>query len=343
LKRESWVGALFEVQQRGYLHITTSRWRCATNLEQIPAMPLNWNAYDEYFTDRERAPISEHTKRDLEVEAAALLELSPEQRETSWGICTLPGCYGMVIQLRPDLRHRWNPDMDRAVGLKIFHADSFGKQAKKLVPFHTDERCSYPGLPNPQVQAVYDGGRFVRALPREQELRWYLIQEWVEGDTWDEVIQLPTFGPDDAATILRSLFEGIIFPLWSVGVIWWDIRANNYCVRSTPSGLEVVMIDTDSLQAYSDEIRNRPNVHNLRNVKKATGVKRLKTMITGLVDAVTKNLKLGRESKLAKSSTEDRVRDFLDVLGQPGALKRQAAQDALNRMIDCFKTQTWIR
>lgn len=306
-------------------------------------MPLNWKAYDEYFTGREREPISEHTKRDLEVEAAALLQLSPEQRETIWGICTLPGCYGMVIRLLPDLRHRWNPDKDLAVGLKIFHADNFGKQAKKLVPFHTHERRSYPGLPNAQVQEVYDGGRFDRALPREQEPRWYLIQEWVEGDTWDEVIKNPAFGPEEAVMLLESLFEGIIFPLWGDGVIWWDIRANNYCVRSTPSGLEVVMIDTDSLQAYSDEIRERPNDHRLRNVKKATGVKRLRTMITGLVDAVTKNLKLGRESKLVKRSAEDRVRDFLDVLGQPGALNRQEAQDALNRMIDCFKTQTWIR
>lgn len=308
-------------------------------------MPINWNAYDQYFVDFEtaRKPMSEQTKRNIEGEAAVLLRLRPEQREFVWGACTLPGCYGMVIHLPSALQHPWNPDMTRAVGLKIFHADGFGVQAKKLVPFHTSERLSYPGLPNRQVQDVYHGGQFSRALPQEQEPRWYLVQEWIEGDTWDEVIKRPAFGPDEAVVILRSLFEGIIFPLWSNGVIWWDIRANNYCVRSIASGLEVVMIDTDSLQAYSDEIRNRPDNHQLRDEKKRTGVKRLKTMINGLVEAVAKNLGIGKKSTLAKQNTDARTNAFLEVLSQPGALNWSAAQGELDRMIDCFRTQTWVR
>ena len=307
-------------------------------------MPINWNLYDQYFADPEKTqrPIGPETRQALETEAGTLLELPPDHQRTVWGECTIPGCYGMVLRLPSELRHRWNSERNRTVGLKVFHSDGFGKSGRDLVPFHTKVRQGYPGLPNPQVQQVYDGGQFKNALPGEAAPRWYLIQEWIEGETWDAVLARGTLGSERGAALISSLFEGIIFPLWSKGVIWWDIRSNNYCVRECPQGIDVVMIDTDSLAAYSDEILNTPGCHQKRDAKKLTGVRRLNTMIQGLSDAVFRNRESkARLSKAARSGGEERKQAFLAMLAKPGPLQCEAARAELERMLKYFQESVW--
>lgn len=307
-------------------------------------MPFDWNLYDHYFRDPKRTqqPIGKETRLSLEAESANLLKLSPEERRGVWGECTIPGCYGMVIRLPSELRHRWNSGGDRAVGFKVFHPHGFGKSARELVPFHTKVRRGYPGLPNPQVQQVFDGGQFENALPGEAAPRWYLIQEWIEGETWDAVLERGTLDGEQGRALIVSLFEGIIFPLWSQGVIWWDIRSNNYCVRESPKGMEVVMIDTDSLAAYSDEIVNTPGCHLKRDAKKLTGVRRLNTMIQGLSDAVLRNRgPKGRISKDVRKQAEEMKQTLLETLARPGPLQCEAARTKLERMVTYFQESLW--
>ncbi len=307
-------------------------------------MPLNWNLYDQYFktSERQRQPIEQRTKEALEVEVASLLNLLPDRKQTVWGECSIPGCYGIVIRLPSDLRHRWNPNGARSLGLKVFHPDGFGKSARDLVPFHTKVRHRYPGLPSSQVQEVYDGGQFENSLPGEAGPRWYLIQEWIEGETWDEVLQRSPLGIDTGEALIRSLFEGIVFPLWERGVIWWDIRSNNYCVRECAKGVEVVMIDTDSLAAYRDEILLTPESHLKRDAKKGTGVKRLRTMIRNLSEAVLRGQGArARSSNATKSGEEERMNAFLATLAHPGPLRRESAQIELERMLKFLKENVW--
>jgi hypothetical protein len=136
--------------------------------------------------------------------------------------------------------------------------------------------------------------------------------------------------------MLRSLFEGVIFPLWSRGVVWWDIRDSNYCVRLRGAKPEVVMIDTDSLEAYHREILQTPEIHTLRNQKKLTGVKRLKTMVNNLAKVISEahpGLVSRRETKHRYTAALD---DFLMILSAPGPLHTPAAQGALERLVACL-------
>jgi len=273
-----------------------------------------------------------------------MLGLDQAVKPSVWGECSKPGCYGLtVIRLPATLAHRWNPKAQQAIGLKVFHLDGFGgRKAESLVKFHLNVRPRYPGLPHPQVQEVLDGGQLSRRLPDESGQRWYLVQEWIEGETWDQWLERRLITPEDGVQLLNSLFGGIILPLWSAGVIWWDIRACNYCVRWRGGGHEVVMIDTDSLEPYHKEILETPAEHSIRDAKKGTGVKRLRTMIDELSKAVMSHLNpTGRTRAAPKASSSQEVADFLQRLSSHGALDLGVAQSQLVHMVDHLRNHVW--
>lgn len=308
-------------------------------------MPLDWKNYDSYFDGSVKQPqLPSTSKQALEEELSSMLRLDEAVRPSVWGECTQPGCYGLtVIHLPASLRHRWNPDAQKAIGLKVFHLDGFGgRKAEPLVKFHLEVRPRYPGLPQLQVQEVLDGGQLACCLPDESGKRWYLIQEWIEGETWDQWLESRDISPDHGVELLQSLFGGIILPLWSRGVIWWDIRAGNYCVRRSGKGHEVVMIDTDSLEAYHKEILETPADHSIRDAKKGTGVKRLRTMIDQLSKAVmSRPNPTARTRAATKASSTQEVADFLQRLSSPGALDHPKARSSLDRMVNHLRQNLW--
>lgn len=91
-------------------------------------MPLDWKNYDSYFDGSVKQPqLSLVGKMALEEELSSMLRLDEAVSPSVWGQCTQPGCYGLtVIHLPASLRHRWNPDAQKAIGLKVFHLDGFG-------------------------------------------------------------------------------------------------------------------------------------------------------------------------------------------------------------------------
>lgn len=238
-------------------------------------MPLNWTNYDEYFDQpRDQEPIDEHARQEVEGIAAGILQLSTASLGSLWGHCSPPGLFAQtVVQVESSIPHRFTDACrNKAIGVKIFKS---GK-GRNLVLKHTHLRQKLPGLPNNLVQNVYAAG--------EYEGTFFLIQEWIEGDDLDTYLKRNAPLPQDVAQqLLNDMLQGIIIPLWSGGTIWWDIRAGNLCVTERDGKPRLVLIDTDSLLAYAEEILNTPLVFTKRDKGKITALKRIKTILTNLV------------------------------------------------------------
>ena len=238
-------------------------------------MPLKWKHYDAYFNDpRDQQQIDDNRKIEIERIAGQILHLDAQTMQSTWGSCSPPGVSAQtVVRVESSIPHRFTGIcQNKAIGLKIFKN---GKGCK-LVHGHTHSRRKLPGLPNDFVQEVYDAG--------EHNCTFFLVQDWIEGESLETYLNGKTHLPPDVAQqLLKDLFEGIIIPLWSAGTSWWDIRAGNFCVTERDSKQRLVLIDTDSLLAYADEIIETPLVFTKRDKGKVFALKRIKTIATDLV------------------------------------------------------------
>ena len=238
-------------------------------------MPLKWKHYDEYFNHpRDQQQIDDNTKLEMESIASEILGLDRQTVQSTWGSCSPPGVSAQtVVRVESSIPHRFTGIcQNKAIGLKIFKN---GKGCK-MVHGHTHSRRKLPGLPNDFVQEVYDAG--------EHNGTFFLVQGWIEGESLETYLNRKTqLPPDEVQQLLKDLFEGIIIPLWSAGTIWWDIRAGNFCVTERDSKQRLVLIDTDSLLAYADEIIETPLVFTKRDKGKVFALKRIKTIATDLV------------------------------------------------------------
>jgi serine/threonine protein kinase len=254
-------------------------------------MSLNWKNYDEYFNHpRDQQQIDENTKLEIEKIAAEILGLDYESLKSTWGSCSPPGVFAQtVVRVESSTPHRFSGICQKkAIGLKIFKK---GK-GRKLVLSHKHLRNKLPGLPNDFVQEVYDAD--------EHNGTFFLVQEWIEGESLETYLNRKTHLPPDVAQqLINDLFEGIIIPLWSAGTIWWDIRTGNFCVTERDDKQRLALIDTDSLLAYAEEIIETPHVFTKRNHGKVTALKRIKTIATDLVmSAIPEERLRGSKTKL---------------------------------------------
>ena len=294
-------------------------------------MPLKWKHYDEYFNHpRDQQQIDDNTKLEMEKIASEILGLDRQTMQSTWGSCSPPGVSAQtVVRVESSIPHRFTGIcQNKAIGLKIFKN---GKGCK-LVHGHTHSRRKLPGLPNDFVQEVYDAG--------EHNGTFFLIQGWIEGESLETYLNRKTqLPPDEVQQLLKDLFEGIIIPLWSAGTIWWDIRAGNFCVTERDSKQRLVLIDTDSLLDYADEIIETPLVFTERNRGKVTALKRIKTIVTDLVLSAipVENLRGKR------SSLKQQIRAIADAsliaFDQHGQLEN--GQQAFETFIERFQIEEW--
>ena len=292
-------------------------------------MSLIWDTYDEYFNlPRDQQQIDDNRKIEIERIAGQILGLDRQTVQSTWGSCSPPGVSAQtVVRVESSIPHRFTGIcQNKAIGLKIFKN---GKGCK-MVHGHTHSRRKLPGLPNDFVQEVYDAG--------EHNGTFFLVQGWIEGESLETYLNRKTqLPPDEVQQLLKDLFEGIIIPLWSAGTIWWDIRAGNFCVTERDSKQRLVLIDTDSLLDYADEIIETPLVFTERNHGKVTALKRIKTIATNLVlSAIPKDKLRGSKTKL-ELQIKSILNETLAPFEQPGPLQNGA--ECLKSLEDkVFKT-----
>ena len=292
-------------------------------------MPLKWKHYDEYFNHpRDQQQIDDNTKLEMESIASEILGLDRQTVQSTWGSCSPPGVSAQtVVRVESSIPHRFTGIcQNKAIGLKIFKN---GKGCK-MVHGHTHSRRKLPGLPNDFVQEVYDAG--------EHNCTFYLVQEWIAGDSMENILKNETpLTMEAARQLLSDLLEGILLPLWSAGTIWWDIRAGNFCVTERDGKQRLVLIDTDSLLAYAEEIIETPLVFTKRNHGKVTALKRIKTIVTDLVLLTIPEDKLrGSKTKL-ELQIKSILNETLAPFEQPGPLQNGA--ECLKSLEDkVFKT-----
>ena len=294
-------------------------------------MPLIWNNYDAYFNDpRDQQQIDDNTKLEIERIASEILGLDRQTMQSTWGSCSPPGVSAQtVVRVESSIPHRFTGIcQNKAIGLKIFKK---GK-GRELVIDHKHSRNKLPGLPNELVQGVYDAD--------EHNCTFFLVQAWIEGESLETYLNRKTqLPPDVVQQLLKDLFEGIIIPLWSAGTIWWDIRAGNFCVTERDSKQRLVLIDTDSLLAYADEIIETPLVFTKRNHGKVTALKRIKKIVTNLVLSAipVENLRGKR------SSLKQQIRAIADAsliaFEQHGRLEN--GKQSFETLIERLQKEVW--
>jgi serine/threonine protein kinase len=284
-------------------------------------MSLNWKNYDEYFSHpRDQQQINANTKVEIERIASKILGLDDETLKSSWGSCSPPG--GLCTNGRSG-REFHSSSFFRYLSEQGDWAQDFQKgKGLQLVLSHKHLRTKLPGLPNDFVQEVYDAGG--------HNDTFYLVQEWVEGNSLENFLanQTPTT-PEVAIQLLSDFFEGILLPLWSAGTIWWDIQAGNFGVTERDDKQRLVLIDTDSLLAYAEEIIETSQVFTKRNHGKVTALKRIKTILTDLV-----MLTIPKENlRGSKTKLELQVKSILNEMFAPFE-----QSGPLQNWAECFKS-----
>ena len=276
-------------------------------------MSLIWDTYDEYFNlPRDQQQIDDNRKIEIERIAGEILHLDAQTIKSNWGSCSPPGVFAQtVVRVESSIPHRFTGIcQNKPLGLKIFK----NGKGRKLVHGHKHSRSKLPGLPNELVQGVYDAD--------EHNGTFYLVQEWIAGDSMENILKNETpLTMEAARQLLSDLLEGILLPLWSAGTIWWDIRAGNFCVTERDGKQRLVLIDTDSLLAYAEEIIETPLVFTKRNHGKVTALKRIKTIVTDLVMLTIPEDKLrGSKTKL-ELQIKSILNETLAPFEQPGPLQ----------------------
>jgi hypothetical protein len=220
---------------------------------------LNWKPYDRHdWKNSDQKKFTARQKKQFEELAAKILWLPQVTQFDCWGTVHPPGRNAIVIQVHPDVRHRFERDGSRVVGLKIFNLVDGKVMWPSVAKFHKSQRGRLPGLPNSHVQEVRDYGE---AEDAQHQKRGYLVQQWIEGTVLEEKIKRG-LSASESLQIADDLFNEIVIPLWSVGTSWWDVRDSNYVV--TPAG-RLMMIDSDTVGAYADEMLATTPVFSRRN------------------------------------------------------------------------------
>ena len=265
---------------------------------------LNWTRYDSHdWANCAQTPMSRDQKACMEQLGADILQLSATDAATCWGEVHPPGRNALAIRVQPRVRHYFGGNRP-PVGLKIFNLVDGKTMWPSVSRFHTSQRKLLPGLPNPQVQEVFHCATFTAADAVE---RGYLVQEWIEGDTLEAKLKAG-LGQVEAVKLLDDLFLKLLIPLWSLGTSWWDVRSSNYVV--TPRH-RLMMIDSDTIGGYADEMTITPSIFTERNRGKLTAMTRYRTIIRNLVVACLR-AKGGRKSAFGTERANELVATHLE-------------------------------
>jgi serine/threonine protein kinase len=111
----------------------------------------------------------------------------------------------------------WQPDLERAVALKIVNPECLGR-ANILQRFKQEADLSLK-LDHPHVVHIYASG--------EQDYQPYLVMEWVEGKSLkDELAARGRLPSDDAATIAVHIAQALDY-VHRQGIVHRDVKPSN--------------------------------------------------------------------------------------------------------------------
>lgn len=300
-------------------------------------MSISWRDYDHFdWANSQQSPMDESERDAVAKFAADVLELAPADRTGGWGFASPPGRFAAtVIQLAPGLAHRYRDRAEAAgisaLGVKVFKpTDDAAREAKRVVPFHRTQANKLPGLPNPHLQKSLDAGT---RRDRRGEERAFIVQEWVEGDSLEDLLRRREPGTHLPGEVVRSIIDqllgSIVIPLWARGTIWWDFRDANYCYSSASGRL--MLIDLDSLSAYAEEILETPQVWERRDKGRGTALARLRQMSTRLLLARGLRGKKAIETACAEAWA-DELEGALRELGKDDGSEAKA-REGLTRFL----------
>jgi hypothetical protein len=298
-------------------------------------MPLDWCPYNGFdWTQAQQAPLPPEQRVEIEALTADLLHLSLDDRARLWGKCSPPGRYAAtVVHVYPEVEHWYQKQAAAqgitAIGVKVFKTTQDARrEVQQLLPFHREHIHRLPGLPHDHVQKSLGGG--VQRDGQGSD-RYYVIQEWVTGETLEDLLRRRWLNTSIdsvlARALLEQLFGKIIIPLWSEGTIWWDIRDANYCWN--PTSERLTLIDVDSLAAYADEIVKTPAIWERRDRGQTTALTRLR----GLTLRVLLAQKLDLTKKAMETTLlqiwQSELEPALRALGRDLARKDEVKDKAL--------------
>ena len=293
----------------------------------VPKLKLNWcDNYDRYrWMEVNQPKMIPAEKEIIEGLGVKILRLTKKDAAICWGVAHPPGRFAAtVISINQNIQHKYSKP-GKKMALKIFKTnEDTRKESPRLVTFHNELRKDLPGLPTEYVQEVFHAGNEVAADGLAYD---FLIQEWIEGETLEDMLN-GKIERGDVLKMLDDLFGQIVIPLWAVGTAFWDIRDSNYLF--TPDK-RLVMIDSDTVVAYADEITAEPIGYTRRNDGKNVAMNRYTMTVSRMTAAC-----LGVKSAAVQTQVKDLFAMHLDKTFRqpyPDALGRDWKQ----RAVQCYR------
>ena len=120
------------------------------------------------------------------------------------------GSFGYVFQA-------WDPRLERVVALKVQRAGSLASD-EEAERFGREAR-SAAQLKHPSIISVYEAGQ-------TQDNVWFLVCEYVDGDTLEERLKQGALAPQQAATIAGQLADALQYA-HEQGVVHRDVKPSN--------------------------------------------------------------------------------------------------------------------
>jgi hypothetical protein len=301
-------------------------------------MGIDWKEYDAFdWQASKQSPMEIDERAVVEELASRVLNISDADAVKVWGTASPPGRFAStVFRIEDDVTHAFASQAAsrgiRSIGLKIYKANSDAqREFEKVRPFHNDEMHRLPGLPNERIQQSL---RAFWEVDSRGDDRGIVIQQWVNGLTLDLLLQeQPQNGRlalDVVQGLLDQMFGEIVIPLWSAGLVWWDIRDANWCYDRVGGTLS--LIDVDSLSAYADEILNRPMEWERRDKGRDTALSRLRQTVMRVFAAQVTRRRNKFEATL-KSLWQSMLEPPLRALGHESYALHEA-REALGRFIE---------
>ncbi|MGA3179476.1 MAG: hypothetical protein ABSF38_03945 [Verrucomicrobiota bacterium] len=288
----------------------------------VPKLKLNWcDNYDRYrWMEVNQPKMIPPEKEIIEGLGVKILGLTKKDAAICWGVAHPPGRFAAtVISINQNIQHKYSKP-GKKMALKIFKTnEDTRKESPRLVKFHNELRKDLPGLPTEYVQEVFHAGNEVAADGLAYD---FLIQEWIEGETLEDMLN-GKIERGDVLKMLDDLFGQIVIPLWAAGTAFWDIRDSNYVF--TPDK-RLMMIDSDTVVAFAEEITAKPAVYERRNIGKLEAMKRYAMTVSRMTAAC-----LGVKSAAVQTQVKDLFATHLDKTfcqPYPDALGRDWKQRA---------------
>lgn len=324
---------------------------------------IDWHSYDLFFQRRkpQQEPLNADERGEIEALLCNLAAISAPESDRTIGLASPPGRFAQTV-IRLDSASINGLIRQQAVeaqqpipaattfGIKFFKTTKDAtREAQRIIPFQRARARSGEPLQHSDHFQKTLAASWLRG--RGGEERGYILQEWIEGMTLEELYDSRApkelLAPARVHQLVSCLYFDLVLEIWSTatahsGVVW-DWRDAQLVVRDAPDKSTLThfcFIDSDAFRELTlqrdEEQRSRQERSAFARLKAMTA-RLLEVSSTASKNAVKRHVNSAWQS-LDLGQYDDRLnwQGILCSLGRTSTSKAATAEarDRLQQFID---------